>query len=124
MAHLMFYFTKKDSFSKVVRTSYEKTIFGPLQKVPLTMVRRGHFFLPHIMRGAFSALSLFYSSLWLRLGLVFVLDTLQAFVCLASCGRLLFKMSVFFYVSLHMLNDSFSQRYTPLSSGVASNHVF
>ena len=45
----------------------------PLQKIPLKHVPKGYF-LPHRMNGAFSALWLLKSPLWLRLGLLYAQD--------------------------------------------------
>ena len=82
--HLHLYLTKKVYFWKLVKTLRKMHFFG-LLKIFMKKVFPEPYFLPHRMNGAFSALSLLKSPLWLRLRRVFAFDTLRALPCVASC---------------------------------------
>ena len=103
---------EKSCFLKMLKTHQFLNVFALLKKYDEKSVRGGYF-LPHIMKVAFSALLLSWPALWLRLGVVLLLDTFQALVCVALCRRLLFKMCIssrqnaWFYVSLCIQNVIF-----------------
>ena len=84
---------KKADFLKMLKTHQLLNVFGPLENYAEKSVRGGYF-LPQIMKVAFFFFLLFLPSPWLRLGDVFVIDTLQALVCVALCRALLFKMCI------------------------------
>ena len=71
--HLHLYLTKKSVFFKLVKTLRKMHFLGLLKILMKKSVPRPYF-LPHIMNGAFSALSLLKSPLWLRLGLLYAQD--------------------------------------------------
>ena len=108
--HLHLYLTKKVYFLKLVKTLCKIHFFWPLKNIHEKSVPRPYF-LPHILNGAFSALSLLKSPLWLRLRRVFASDTFLTLPCLASSRRLLSKIGVSsrrnasFYIPLRMLNN-------------------
>ena len=85
--------TTKDVFLKMLKTHQFLNVFSLLEKYAKKSVRGGYY-LPQIMKVAFFVFLLFLPSPWLRLGDVFVIDTLQALVCVALCRALLFKMCV------------------------------